>query len=281
MINIAFFVPYTSDYIRAWQYTGGRQLCLKNIGFWEAAMKKWAVILAVLIMVMAGAFSAQADTVQLFGPQKVEEFRWTSPSGGGWKYVIGDAAEFATPSASVTWGAAGDITFKIYTNYPQSGISPAGVGVLALDLDHNGTFEKGVIMAGPNAGNVYNVAGWVYSTQTVFANGSYYYGGKFDQANPQLIPVAIETGGGTGQVGTVTWTDVPGDSPAAYLVTLYLSGFNIGGEYNNFNWNWSPATCGNADIGGHANVPLPPSVLLLGSGLLGLGLVGWRRRQTA
>jgi hypothetical protein len=29
-----------------------------------------------------------------------------------------------------------------------------------------------------------------------------------------------------------------------------------------------------------AVVPIPPSVLLMGSGLLGLGLVGWRRRQT-
>jgi hypothetical protein len=32
------------------------------------------------------------------------------------------------------------------------------------------------------------------------------------------------------------------------------------------------------DTGVHP-VPLPPSVLLMGSGLLGLGLVGWRRRQ--
>ena len=29
----------------------------------------------------------------------------------------------------------------------------------------------------------------------------------------------------------------------------------------------------------YVNVPIPPSVLLMGSGLLGLGLVGWRRRQ--
>ena len=28
-----------------------------------------------------------------------------------------------------------------------------------------------------------------------------------------------------------------------------------------------------------ATVPLPPSVLLLGSGLLGLGALGWRRRR--
>jgi hypothetical protein len=31
---------------------------------------------------------------------------------------------------------------------------------------------------------------------------------------------------------------------------------------------------------GYASVPLPPSVFLLGSGLLGLGLVGWRRKKS-
>ena len=30
---------------------------------------------------------------------------------------------------------------------------------------------------------------------------------------------------------------------------------------------------------GNGVVPIPPSALLLGSGLLGLGLVGWRRRE--
>jgi hypothetical protein len=31
----------------------------------------------------------------------------------------------------------------------------------------------------------------------------------------------------------------------------------------------------------HTQVPIPPSVLLMGSGLLGLGLVGWRRQKKA
>ena len=33
------------------------------------------------------------------------------------------------------------------------------------------------------------------------------------------------------------------------------------------------------DAGTFAMIPIPASILLLGSGLLGLGLIGWRRRS--
>ena len=48
---------------------------------------------------------------------------------------------------------------------------------------------------------------------------------------------------------------------------------------------WSPGAMvnggpiGSRDAGTFAMIPIPASILLLGSGLLGLGLIGWRRRS--
>ena len=46
-----------------------------------------------------------------------------------------------------------------------------------------------------------------------------------------------------------------------------IPAFNTG----NFSFIYAPATCANSVLTG--SVPLPPSVLLLGSGLVGLGLL--------
>ena len=62
----------------------------------------------------------------------------------------------------------------------------------------------------------------------------------------------------------------PGLDSNGLWVYLYNDGhpFALGnGIYNNINVTGSP-------------VPVPPSLLLLGSGLMGMGLLGWRRRNS-
>jgi hypothetical protein len=61
---------------------------------------------------------------------------------------------------------------------------------------------------------------------------------------------------------------------AASVLALNLNGFPLVAGI------WTPVV-GNdgSNITGFASVPVPPTALLMGSGLLGLGLLGWRRRR--
>ncbi len=85
------------------------------------------------------------------------------------------------------------------------------------------------------------------------------------------IPVQASAGTSTGNAN-VTWTNVGAPLPGP-LFSFALDLDEITGlNPNAFNFLWGTATCGNDVI-----IPLPPTLLLLGSGLLGLGVM--RRRM--
>ncbi len=62
-------------------------------------------------------------------------------------------------------------------------------------------------------------------------------------------------------------------------------GGSLGMDFDTLQAVWSPGAVVDGgptesrDAGTFAMIPIPASVLLLGSGLVGLGLIGWRRRS--
>ncbi|MEJ2070973.1 MAG: hypothetical protein P8X58_11305 [Syntrophobacterales bacterium] len=94
----------------------------------------------------------------------------------------------------------------------------------------------------------------------------------------------------------ITLIDGDGGSDGALYVQIIKGVVLMGSDVVNistdyainiyFNPALNPTLTGPYDFGGSgggqliAHTPLPPSVLLLGSGLLGLGLLGWRRKRS-
>ncbi|GAB4272931.1 MAG: hypothetical protein Kow0092_28150 [Deferrisomatales bacterium] len=266
-----------------------------------------------LALVLAGGALAQTMTI----PDTTLIQRWRAgvPDPGGtppegWFDVVGFEHTFQTERLEVSWQGA-DVILSFFTNFPRTGavfghpaVAPGEplfrVADAAVDLDRDGTWEVGIALsdhAGPapaqpgsfyqdppgtalpadafTEGGVYAVTAWFSANDLHDNHVNQSIGGRYDVDDPKIPPVWMRLGSEIGQA-SIVWTDI--DSPD-HRVDITLAGVNADGSWNQFDLLWGSSTCANDVVTGPAVVPVPPTVWLLGTGLLGVGAEALRRTR--
>jgi hypothetical protein len=242
-------------------------------------MKKLSIMLALCLVIMV-APAAMADTITITDSTLVQEWRGTAVYGSGaWTDVIGYPTFETTKIDVVLTGS--NLKFQIYTNFPLAGNSLAPFADMALDLDRNGAFEKGIVFSDRTgfSKGLYDVSAWATSVDLYKSTG-FIYGGLYDNITPK-IPITQITSGSLLSGVAVSQTTLGASTPY-YMIEVDLGTVNGSGQYNNLSLLFGTGTCANDVITGQINgstVPEPASLLFLGLGLVGLATFRKRFRN--
>jgi hypothetical protein len=187
--------------------------------------------------------------------------------------ILGGETAAGQALTAVFWNYANDATNPLTKGTAVLGagssvIQTAITGNLASEFGYLANLNlTGTAFVGDNQG----ISNAGFSAPVSFGPGSLFL------PNTDLNPVSPGAGGG--DYAMVGPNYVAGNGGGKFGIeplvqsqmVFTLTGFTgTLGDISNVQFNYGTAL---------ASVPIPPSVLLMGSGLLGLGLVGWRRRQ--
>ena len=229
----------------------------------------WALVLALGLCV-GGVLAYDISDNTLVQPR-----RGNGATGAAWTDVIGNGNLFNTFGAN----RSGD-TLSIFTNWNpgRNGSVNAAVKTadLFIDVGYDGSWDYAIVLDSARAffGHAYGDPSTITTAQDIFSplNG-WTDGGRYGEADPKPAPTL-----GTSPdwaTAAVTWTN--GSGGLNNRADIDLSGLKDLSRP----WSSSWGTATRSDDGFTGCVPIPPSVLLMGSGLLGLVLLAQRRKGEA
>jgi len=244
-------------------------------------MKKFfLMLLAVSTFIWSGSVLAYTieDTVNVGKGTTLG----SESSASEWLDYIGD--HFDTEGIDVNMGDS-SITITMYTKfnglYTYSGDNFYAAD-LGLDLNLDGTYEYGVKLThtGPEdtdySAALYKGGTWKSSYNILEGktiNDLYY--GEFYPEPSSNREAWVKMEGGT-KKGDVT-INISSDSGLyAWTLAIDKNLFDSGDLGNQMGIFWATGTCANDVVEGV--VPIPTTILLLGSGLLGFGLLSRRKK---